>query len=136
VSCLVCRDFSGPDAHAARFPRESIPSHDIHWIARELTAPFTGPTDKARAIFTWLHHNIAYDARAFFGNNVQGSTPASTMASGLAVCEGYAVLFNAMALAAGVESIVVTGHGKGLYMPHSMLAIIIMLIPKYRNWVF
>jgi transglutaminase-like putative cysteine protease len=113
VNCLICRDFSAQDAHAARFPRESIPSLDIRWLARELTAPFEGPTDKARVIFTWLHHNICYDTVALFSNNVKSSTPASTLASGLAVCEGYAGLFNALAAASGVESIVVTGHGKG-----------------------
>ena len=30
--CLKCRDFSGPDEHAAKFPRESNP-HDINWLA-------------------------------------------------------------------------------------------------------
>ena len=45
--------------------------------------------------------------------NLQRSTPASTIASGLAVCEGYAALFSAMALHIGLEAIVVTGHGAG-----------------------
>lgn len=111
LSCLLCRDFSAPDAHAAKFPRESVPSLD--WIATQLTAPFSSPTDQARAIFTWLHHNISYDVEAFFNNRVQPSTPASTLKSGLAVCEGYAGLFTAIATTAGLESVVVGGHGKG-----------------------
>lgn len=111
LSCLLCRDFSAPDAHAAKFPRESVPSLD--WIATQLTAPFSSPTDQARAIFTWLHHNISYDVEAFFNNRVQPSTPASTLMSGLAVCEGYAGLFTAIATTAGLESVVVGGHGKG-----------------------
>lgn len=110
-SCLLCRDLSAPDAHAAKFPRESVPSLD--WIATQLTAPFSSPTDQARAIFTWLHHNISYDVEAFFNNRVQPSTPASTLMSGLAVCEGYAGLFTAIATTAGLESVVVGGHGKG-----------------------
>ncbi|KAL9135833.1 MAG: hypothetical protein Q9175_002969, partial [Cornicularia normoerica] len=110
-SCLLCRDFSAPDAHAAKFPRESVPSLD--WIATQLTTPFSSPTDQARAIFTWLHHNISYDVEAFFNNRVQPSTPASTLMSGLAVCEGYAGLFTAIATTAGLESVVVGGHGKG-----------------------
>lgn len=117
-ACLICRDFSGPDNHAARFPRQSIPSNDLGWLAHQLTAPFASATDKARAIFTWEHHNIAYDTVAFFGNNVQPSTPQSTFETGLAVCEGYASLFSALALKAGLESIVVSGHGKGFgYSP-------------------
>lgn len=117
-SCLHCRDFTGPDSHAARFPRQSIPSHDVGWLAQQLTAPFTSLTDKARSIFTWLHHNIAYNTQAFFSNNVQGSTPQSTIQSGLAVCEGYAGLFTALAVKAGMESFVISGASKGFgYRP-------------------
>ena len=112
-SCLLCRDYSAPDNHAARFPRESIPSTDIGWLANQLTSPFSSHTDKARAIFTWQHHNIAYDTVAFFNNNVKGSTPQSTLESGLAVCEGYAGLFAALAMKVGLEAYVVSGHGKG-----------------------
>jgi hypothetical protein len=35
------------------------------------------------------------------------------MATGLAVCEGYGALFASLALAAGLEAVSVTGHGKG-----------------------
>lgn len=112
-TCLHCRDFSGPDNHAARFPRQSIPSQDVGWLAHQLTAPFDSLTDKARAIFTWHHHNIAYDTVAFFGNNVKSSTPQSTLASGLAVCEGYAGLFAALAMKAGLEAFVISGNSKG-----------------------
>ena len=112
-SCLHCRDFSGPDSHAARFPRQSIPSHDVGWLAQQLTAPFPSHTDKARSIFAWLHHNVAYDTKAFFSNNIRGSTPQSTLQSGLAVCEGYAGLFTALAVKAGMESFVLTGASKG-----------------------
>ncbi|KAF2140687.1 uncharacterized protein K452DRAFT_230065 [Aplosporella prunicola CBS 121167] len=111
--CLKCRDFRAVDAHAARFPREAIPSHDLGWLAHQLTDPFPSLTDKARAIFSWLHHNIDYNTRDFFANNVKGSTPASTIATGLAVCEGYAALFSALASQVGLESVVIGGHGKG-----------------------
>ena len=109
--CLLCRDFSGPDAHAAKFPRESVPSLD--WLATQLVAPFSSLTDRARAIFTWLHHNISYDVVSFFNNTCKPSTPATTLSTGLAVCEGYAGLFTAIATKAGLESVVVKGHGKG-----------------------
>ncbi|KAL9130449.1 MAG: hypothetical protein Q9217_001372 [Psora testacea] len=109
--CLLCRDFTAVDVHAQRFPREQVPSLD--WLATQLTAPFPSPTDKARAIFTWLHHNISYDTVSFFAGNIQPSTPASTLQSGLAVCEGYAALFTAIASKAHLESVVIGGHGKG-----------------------
>ncbi|KIY04164.1 uncharacterized protein Z520_00856 [Fonsecaea multimorphosa CBS 102226] len=109
--CLVCRDFSGPDHQATLFPRTQVTS--LQALAHQLTSPFPSPTDKARAIFTWLHHNIAYDVVSFFNNNVRGSTPQSTLQSGLAVCEGYAALFTNLATYAGLESVVISGHGKG-----------------------
>ncbi|MCJ1401212.1 hypothetical protein MMC11_004424 [Xylographa trunciseda] len=110
-SCLKCRNFSEPDSHAAMFPRHSVPS--IDWLATELTGPFSSDTDKARAIFTWLHHNVSYDVEAFFNDRVQASTPISTLSTGLAVCEGYAALFTTLATKAGLETVVVSGHGKG-----------------------
>lgn len=110
-TCLLCRDFAAADTHAAKFSRESVPSLD--WLATQLTAPFSSPTDQARTIFTWLHHNIAYDTVSFFNNAVKRSTPASTLSTGLAVCEGYAGLFTAIATKAGLDSVVVGGHGKG-----------------------
>ncbi|KAF3935916.1 hypothetical protein ABW20_dc0106868 [Dactylellina cionopaga] len=109
--CLKCRDFSHVDAHAARFPRHAY--DDIGRLAFDLTAPFGSATDKARVIFTWLHHNVRYDVDAFFNNRVQPSTPASTLRTGLAVCEGFAGLFAAMAMKVGLDAIVVGGHGKG-----------------------
>ena len=113
TECLVCRDFSGPDQRAAQYPRESLPTHDMGWLANELTSPFPSWTDKARAIFTWIHHSIFYDTYSYFNNCVQPSTPAETLATGLAVCEGYAGLFAALATHAGLESIKISGHGKG-----------------------
>jgi len=113
--CLLCRDFSDPDRVASQYPRQNLPrSHDqTGYLAEVLCSPFNSKTDKARAIFTWLHHNIAYDVEAFFGNRVKHVEPKDTIASGLAVCGGYAGLFAAIALKAGLEAVMVTGHGKG-----------------------
>ncbi|KAF9693023.1 hypothetical protein EKO04_009275 [Ascochyta lentis] len=111
--CLICRDFSGPDDHAARFPRQQLPSSDVGWLAHQLCAPFPSATDKARAIFTWLHHNVDYDVKNFFAGTIQPSTPEKTITSGMAVCEGYAGLFAALALKAGLEAMVCSGASKG-----------------------
>jgi hypothetical protein len=112
-SCLKCRDFSGPDSHASQFPRETIPSSDVGWLSIQLTSPFPSATDKARAIFTWLHHNVDYDVHSFFGGTVSGTTPERVIKTGLAVCQGFADLFCALVLKAGLECIVISGDGKG-----------------------
>ncbi|KAK1829019.1 hypothetical protein QBC39DRAFT_141006 [Podospora conica] len=117
--CLACRDFSAPDHVAAQYPISSLPRHDtVGYLAHVLCDPFPSLTDKARAIFTWCHHNIAYDVAAFFGGNVRHVTPEDAILSGKAVCAGYAGAYEAIALRAGLECLVVGGHGKGFgYLP-------------------
>lgn len=115
-SCLVCRDFTGPDHTATLHPRQSLPTHNaLQYLASNLCAPFPSPTDKARAIFTWCHHNIAYDWERFLRNDIShdSQSPSSTLRSGLAVCAGYAGLYAALAIAAGLQCVVINGHGKG-----------------------
>ncbi|KAK4165257.1 hypothetical protein QBC43DRAFT_316377 [Cladorrhinum sp. PSN259] len=114
-SCLVCRDFSGPDNVAAQYPLESLPrSGTIGYLAANLCNQFSSPTDKARAIFTWCHHNIAYDTYAFFNKCIKyGQTVEEQIFSGRAVCEGYARIYEAVARAAGLDCTLVSGHGKG-----------------------
>lgn len=112
--CLVCRDFSGPDTVAAQYPRETIPRNDpVGYLANVLCSPFPSATDKARAIFTWCHHNIDYNAREFLGNCVKHRSVEETIFQGLAVCQGYAEVFQAVANRAGLQCVVVSGHGKG-----------------------
>ncbi|KAK0388506.1 hypothetical protein NLU13_4749 [Sarocladium strictum] len=112
--CLVCRDWSGPDTVAAQYPRDSLPRHDpVGYLARGLCDPFPSYTDKARAIFTWFHHNIYYDTVAFFGNTVRHMPVEETIFTGKAVCQGYAETYKAIANRAGLDCISVVGHGKG-----------------------
>ncbi|RDA83450.1 hypothetical protein CP532_1814 [Ophiocordyceps camponoti-leonardi (nom. inval.)] len=114
TDCWVCRDWSGPDGVAAQYPRASLPRNDpVGYLARALCDPFPSYTDKARAIFTWFHHNIFYDTAAFFGNNVRHQSVEDTIFTGKAVCQGYAETYKAIANRAGLECIVVGGHGKG-----------------------
>ncbi|KHN96042.1 Transglutaminase-like protein [Metarhizium album ARSEF 1941] len=114
TECWVCRDWSGPDTVAAQFPRQSLPRNDpVGHLAHGLCDPFPSYDDKARAIFTWCHHNISYDTASFFGNNVKPMSVEDTIFSGLAVCQGYADTFKAVANRAGLECVVVGGHGKG-----------------------
>ncbi|KAL2206451.1 hypothetical protein CC79DRAFT_1274391 [Sarocladium strictum] len=117
--CWTCRDWSGPDGIAAQFPRDSLPRNDpVGHLARGLCDPFPSYTDKARAIFTWFHHNIYYDTVAFFGNNVKHMTVEDTIFTGKAVCQGYAETYKAIANRAGLDCVLVSGHGKGFgYTP-------------------
>ena len=125
--CLFCRDFTAVDKHASKFPRQQVKSLDE--LANDLTAPFPSMTDKARAIFVWLHHNIIYDTESFFSGNLKASTSSSTLSSGRAVCEGYAGLFNDLASRSGVEAKVVSGFGKGYGYVYSREDV----LPKFES---
>ncbi|KAI2781813.1 hypothetical protein F4815DRAFT_465822 [Daldinia loculata] len=112
--CLLCRDFSAPDSVAAQYPNHSLPRHDpVGYLANALCGPFPSATDKARAIFTWCHHNIAYNVEEFFGKCIKGRSADETIFYGKAVCQGYAEVYQAIAKRAGLQCIVVGGHGKG-----------------------
>lgn len=112
--CLACRDFSEPDRVGALYPRQTLPRNDpAAFLAQNLCAQFPSYTDKARAIFAWCHHNIAYDTYSFFNNCVKHVSPTDTILSGLAVCQGYAESYKTIAEKAGLECVVIGGHGKG-----------------------
>lgn len=113
LPCLICYDFSGPDYHAGlpQFHRSRVTS--IRDLAIALTEPFPSALEKARALFIWFHHNVSYDVHSFLAGNIPPQKPDSVLHSGLAVCQGYADLFAALALHCGLEAIVVGGHGKG-----------------------
>ncbi|EFR04702.1 hypothetical protein MGYG_07710 [Nannizzia gypsea CBS 118893] len=111
--CFKCRDFSAADAHAANFPRQSLPSHDLAWLSSQLTYPFPSLTDKARVLFTWLHHNVRYDVESFFQGKRMPQSPDYVFTHGLAVCAGFASLFETLAKHAGLEAKVISGHGTG-----------------------
>lgn len=113
--CWVCKDWSGPDNVAAQYPRQSLPRNDpVGYLAQVLCDPFPSYTDKARAIFTWFHHNIAYDTVSFFGKCVKHVAVDDTIFTGKAVCQGYAEVYKAIANRAGLECVLISGHGKGI----------------------
>ncbi|KKF97258.1 UDP-N-acetylglucosamine--dolichyl-phosphate N-acetylglucosaminephosphotransferase [Ceratocystis platani] len=83
-------------------------------VQNKVADPFPSPTDKARAIFTWHHHNIDYDWAAFSSGCVRPMTPDDVIREGKGVCAGYADCFEAIARRAGLQCIVISGHGKGI----------------------
>ncbi|KAH0612492.1 uncharacterized protein H6S33_008872 [Morchella sextelata] len=113
LPCLICYDYSGPDHHASlpQFQRSQVRS--LQTLAIALTSPFPSALEKARVIFTWLHHNISYDVRALLAGNIPDQSPESTIRTGLSVCAGYSNLFEILCTYSGLQCVVVTGHGKG-----------------------
>lgn len=99
------------DKWAAAAPRSA--EVDVHTLAQYLTRPARNDREKARAIYRWLAERISYDAPALQTRNYPDPSPQATLRTHLAVCEGYARLFKALADEAGLTCEMVTGHCKG-----------------------
>ncbi|MDR0473876.1 MAG: hypothetical protein LBH43_09445 [Treponema sp.] len=68
---------------------------------------------KAKTLHDWICDNIAYDANMYFSGRVTAQDYISVLKKKLAVCSGYANLFNKMCELAGMESIGINGYSKG-----------------------
>lgn len=118
-------DFSYADSLAKAFKSEHT---DARLLARELTAPLSTPVEKARAIFTWIAHNIRYDCKKFHENEgefaIEGYSEddiqrkylkfrekqlVETLRKRKGICDDYSHLFQAMCEAVGVKAVVISG---------------------------
>lgn len=76
-------------------------------VARIICEGLKTDIEKARAIFDWLAFNVSYDTNY----SVYSGKEAFKKRKG--VCQGYAELFQMLAKAAGLDSVMVTGIGYG-----------------------
>ena len=76
-------------------------------VAKIICEGLNTDIEKARAIFDWLAYNVAYDT----SYKVHSAAEAFKKRKG--VCQGYAELFQYLADAAGINSIMVVGVGYG-----------------------
>jgi kyphoscoliosis peptidase len=81
-------------------------------IAVKLTKPFTDKTEKARAIYTWIANNIAYDVKAAKNGNTEKNSPAEVLIYRKAIGNGFALLFQDMCSVAGIRCLTVNGYLK------------------------
>ena len=98
-------------------------------IAEKLTQPFSSDSEKVRAIYYWVTHNISYDVvrfhrperMAIFLNSTDSAELEDYVTSrygtmtydrGTGVCEGYASLFKLLCRKAKINCVVVRGYGR------------------------
>ncbi len=120
--------------HVDQFARQVKKSGTLDETAKKLTAPFGTETEKVRAIFVWITHNIAYDIqkvrdqqkrnnRTVITANSQAELEAymkklprkmadNAFRSGKGVCEDYSNLFLYMCKSAGIEASYITGYAR------------------------
>lgn len=113
---------------------------DARQLARELTALFSEPVDKARAIFTWIAHNIRYDCKKFHDKDrdvaISGYSEedaqrkylkfrekqlVETLRKRKGICDDYSHLFQAMCEAIGIEAVVISGTSRRFESPFRRL---------------
>jgi transglutaminase/protease-like cytokinesis protein 3 len=70
--------------------------------------------EKARIIYTWIAHNITYDVPSFLGGTFSNIKPSDVLQKRLAVCSGYANLYQALAQEMGLEAVTINGYSKGV----------------------
>lgn len=123
-----------PDSIAAQF---SEPYTDVVDLSQKLTAPFTTEADNARVLFLWVAHNVDYNCYKYRNpkpkprisatseeelaqkiEQYRAEGVAKTLETGRGICEDYSRLYHALCAAAGLESVVVTGHARDFHKPY------------------
>ena len=93
-------------------------SQTVYHLSETLTRNCNTDLEKARAIFAWITNNITYDMVSFKAGEYPDYHARAVLKSKLALCEGYARLFQALAIEAGLKSEIIRGYSKGYgYQP-------------------
>ncbi len=82
-------------------------------LTRKLTKNLPSENEKVCAIYGWITSNIRYNIKKCASFNFKKQTPKKVLQRGMATCQGYADLFNAMCGFAGIQSVGVQGYVKG-----------------------
>ena len=121
---LSAQDYERVDAAIQLYPKTvNSPEELSRFISRD----FETDEDKVRAIYSWLIHNVAYDPEEYkkfsyyFTNyrernekeeKTRKKIIARTLQKGIAVCEGYAMVFERLCELQGISNYLVRGDTK------------------------
>lgn len=104
-------DFARVDRHALAAPASAASSPEA--LAAYLGRAAQCDEEKARAIFTWLTHRIAYDTELPSLYRTPDVSPGEVLKRRRTNCEGYARLFEAVGKLAGLRCATIRGYVKG-----------------------
>ncbi len=91
--------------------------NSVSELAEILAQNASTDLEKARIIYTWITHNIAYDTSALLAlksgvyPDVKSTAVLNTRQT---ICSGYANLYQQLASEMGLKSVIVLGYAKGL----------------------
>jgi len=112
VSFCYSADYSKIDKQSASVPPNLKTAEEI---AVYLTKNLNNPTDKTRAIYYWISHNIRYDMEMLTSNKSVTTTQelvVDVLKRRQGVCANYAELFHTCCKSVGIESYVINGFTK------------------------
>jgi hypothetical protein len=120
-------DFSQIDHYV-----QNIENKDPDSLAKQLTEPYQTDIEKVRAIYSWIAQHIAYNTFIFNSRPYSSAryitepedtsmnwrsgnemTALKVLRKRIAVCDGYAKLFQTLCLYAGIRSELVVGYARG-----------------------
>lgn len=121
---LLAQDFDRVDAVIQLYPKQA---ESAEALAAFINRDFSSDADKVRAIYGWLINNIAYDPAEYKALDYSFTTVTErnqkqekfrfqlidrVLQKGVAVCEGYAFVFERLCELTGVTSYLVRGDSK------------------------
>lgn len=124
-------DYSKIDKQAATTPATLRSATEI---SAYLTKNLATPTEKIRAIYYWISHNIRYDVSQLGSAGISYRSGERNLLNEVlqkrqGVCQHYAELFNACCKAAGIQSYIISGYtktdGKIAPLAHAWNAVVI-----------
>ncbi len=104
------RDFTAVDAYVKSLG--SLENMSMGTINNVVSNKFTDKMDKARAIYYWIAHHIAYDIKSARNNSMMKNSPTEVLQSRKAVGIGFASLFQDMCSSANIRCLTVDGFVK------------------------
>jgi len=124
-------DYSKIDSQSATVPAAL---KTVQEISGYLTKNLSTPTEKVRAIYYWISHNIRYDVSQLENAGISYRSGERNLLNEVlqkrqGVCQHYAELFNACCKAADIQSYIIAGYtktdGKIADLAHAWNAVVI-----------
>jgi len=82
-----------------------------------LVQPAHSDAEKARLIFCWIAAHIDYDVVSFRSGAITDTSAEAVLAHRKTICDGYANLYCAMAVRAGLTALKIPGYARGIDIP-------------------
>lgn len=121
---MYAQDVAQIDATIQFYPNQF---NDVSKLSQLISRDFTTEEEKVRAIYGWIINNVAYEPSEYevFNysfkdyrernskeENTRNKTIQRTLQKGIAVCEGYAMLFEKLCELQGIQNYLVRGDIK------------------------